>query len=608
VRGFFSWVITASKVIALSGFLFLPIVVHAQSCSAAAEAGQVAADSCVTTFAGGTFSTTGAASRPVFFASNGGSITATAPVTLSSVGTTSPGAWAATAGTVSLNSGGSITTIGNTSPGARAEGGAVNLSGTTTSITTSGLNGYGLEAVYAVVGGVNTNGVVNASSVNIVTTGQAAHGAMASRGAIMTLDTIDIQVSGSYASGLIGQGYLPFVPLVPMPTTINGSNVTINVSGDNGRGANVNSTGSITLSDSSLTVTGTNGYGVSAARHDPVNNIGSVMTLLRTSVSCTETAALVYSSGEIYATDSTLTGGKYGVTLTDYTDALSKNPPLNIVSIDGGSLTSVLDTFYAEGPISEITLKNRTAVSADNKVLLNVITTAPLTLVSKVDFTVEDITATGDIIADAGSVLNNALISGSIITGIEKNTHTTIDTSSRWIMNGNSDIHSLALAGTAAFDPAGGYKTLTTKDYVGNDGVLMVNTYLDIDGSPSDRLIINGGSATGTTKIRVNNTGGPGAPTTGNGILVVQAINGATIDPGAFVLDTDLRGIGGHDYALHYGSVDTSGPNNWYLRSTARPQPFPGTVGVPALSPMGLALLAGMLAVPALWRRRRGSL
>ena len=60
---------------------------------------------------------------------------------------------------------------------------------------------------------------------------------------------------------------------------------------------------------------------------------------------------------------------------------------------------------------------------------------------------------------------------------------------------------------------------------------LALNTFLAGDDSPSDRLVINGGTATGNTGIVVTNAGGPGAVTAGDGILVVDTTNGGTTDP-----------------------------------------------------------------------------
>jgi T5SS/PEP-CTERM-associated repeat protein/autotransporter-associated beta strand protein len=84
---------------------------------------------------------------------------------------------------------------------------------------------------------------------------------------------------------------------------------------------------------------------------------------------------------------------------------------------------------------------------------------------------------------------------------------------------------------------------LTTTSYTGSAGTMAINTLLGGDGSPSDRLVINGGAGNGATTMHVTNAGGSGAETTGNGILVVEAINGATTSAGAFALPTgELRG------------------------------------------------------------------
>ena len=112
--------------------------------------------------------------------------------------------------------------------------------------------------------------------------------------------------------------------------------------------------------------------------------------------------------------------------------------------------------------------------------------------------------------------------------------------------------------------------TLTTPNYVGQGGRISVNTYLADDNSPSDRLVIDGGVASGTSSIHVANAGGPGALTTGNGILVVNAVNGGTTATNAFTLGNPggYVAAGPYAYTLFRSSADTSAPQSWYLRST----------------------------------------
>jgi outer membrane autotransporter protein len=106
---------------------------------------------------------------------------------------------------------------------------------------------------------------------------------------------------------------------------------------------------------------------------------------------------------------------------------------------------------------------------------------------------------------------------------------------------------------------------LTTTSYIGTGGTIAMNTFLGSDGSPSDRLVINGGSATGNSLLRITNAGGPGALTTGNGILVVDATNGTTV-PGAFALAGPVV-AGPFEYKLFRGAPDPVA-DSWFLRST----------------------------------------
>jgi autotransporter-associated beta strand protein len=104
-------------------------------------------------------------------------------------------------------------------------------------------------------------------------------------------------------------------------------------------------------------------------------------------------------------------------------------------------------------------------------------------------------------------------------------------------------------------------------NYAGSGGSMAINTFLGGDGSPSDRLVISGGAASGNTSVHVSNVGGPGALTTANGIQVVSAVSGAMTSPGAFSLSNPELRAGAFDYALFRGGVSGS-VNDWFLRST----------------------------------------
>ncbi|MHA6788712.1 autotransporter family protein [Pseudomonas bijieensis] len=148
--------------------------------------------------------------------------------------------------------------------------------------------------------------------------------------------------------------------------------------------------------------------------------------------------------------------------------------------------------------------------------------------------------------------------------------------------------------------------TLTVQgNYVGNNGQLHVQTAVGADGSASDKLVVNGGTLTGTTTIIVTNLGGTGARTTQDGIEVVQAQGGAVSDINAFSQGQSIS-AGAFDYRLFKGGA-TGNPNNWYLRSSliegpvAAPiptaPPAPGAPPVPTLPPLPTAV-TGAAPIP----------
>ena len=79
----------------------------------------------------------------------------------------------------------------------------------------------------------------------------------------------------------------------------------------------------------------------------------------------------------------------------------------------------------------------------------------------------------------------------------------------------------------------------------------------------ADRLVIDGGRATGKTILNLVNAGNSasGLATSGKGIQVVEAINGATTEEGAFVQGNKLQ-AGAFNYSLNRDSDES-----WYLRS-----------------------------------------
>lgn len=104
-------------------------------------------------------------------------------------------------------------------------------------------------------------------------------------------------------------------------------------------------------------------------------------------------------------------------------------------------------------------------------------------------------------------------------------------------------------------------------NYTGNNGLLFLDTVLGDDFSASDKLVISGGTASGTTGMSIINQGGVGGLTTQNGILVVEGINGTNTGSGTFALN-DPVAAGAYEYFLFKGGVTAGTGENWYLRST----------------------------------------
>ncbi|MBS7805854.1 autotransporter outer membrane beta-barrel domain-containing protein [Rhizobiales bacterium TNE-4] len=122
-------------------------------------------------------------------------------------------------------------------------------------------------------------------------------------------------------------------------------------------------------------------------------------------------------------------------------------------------------------------------------------------------------------------------------------------------------------------------------NYTSSNGVLATNIWGTPAAPQADRLVVsgNGSVASGTTQILATDRGGLGAPTTGDGIVIVSAQNGAVTQAGAFTLGQRVA-AGAYEYSLHRGGSSAGSGQNWYLRTTidpatssggAMPQPLP---------------------------------
>ena len=137
-------------------------------------------------------------------------------------------------------------------------------------------------------------------------------------------------------------------------------------------------------------------------------------------------------------------------------------------------------------------------------------------------------------------------------------------------MTGLTNAGTVSLLGTVP-----GTTLTLTGPYVGNNGVLRLGAKLDNPGI-ADRLVLDGASASasGKTTVQVTNLGGLGARTSGAGIELISAKNGATTtaqtSKDAFVLSGGRVDAGAYEYRLYAGDAGGEG-ENWYLRTEAEP-------------------------------------
>ena len=216
-----------------------------------------------------------------------------------------------------------------------------------------------------------------------------------------------------------------------------------------------------------------------------------------------------------------------------------------------------------------------------------------------------DVPSVGTILTDAGTILTlNGSLSGAgdlvkdgdgtlflnsaaANTGLTTLTNGTLRAGGTGVFSAASDFivqggGTLDLAGfdqtVAQLDNAGivnlggapGTELTISGNYIGSGGVFNLNATLGGDASPTDRVVIGGGTS-GSSLLRVTNAGGIGAPTS-EGIKLVEvtgASNGSFALIGQYVFQGQQAVVGGaYAYTLQQNGISTPADGDWYLRST----------------------------------------
>jgi outer membrane autotransporter protein len=176
----------------------------------------------------------------------------------------------------------------------------------------------------------------------------------------------------------------------------------------------------------------------------------------------------------------------------------------------------------------------------------------------------------------AGTLVLGDNVSDTGVLNIDS-TSTLLSTSGSILPFSAGSLASLENAGTLDLSDAGRSLTGTLTvagNYTGQNGRLLLLSALGDDASASNRLVVTQGRISGSTRMLVSNAGGLGALTRGNGIEVVQAINGATSDNTAFSLQNPLS-AGAYQYYLFKGGATAGSENSWFLRSAVIAPPTP---------------------------------
>ena len=188
-------------------------------------------------------------------------------------------------------------------------------------------------------------------------------------------------------------------------------------------------------------------------------------------------------------------------------------------------------------------------------------------------------TVQGDLVADNGGTVDLAMAQGSQFTGRTNSNQLATSASdagtitlslagnnSQWTMTGDSVLSRLDLDhATLKYQPPGEASTFTPMtltvagDYIGNGGILALNTVLGGDDSLTDKLIVQGNTS-GSTNVSINNIGGAGEQTV-EGIEIVKV--GGNSD-GTFAKNGRIV-AGGYDYDV------VKKDSNWYLTSALTP-------------------------------------
>lgn len=469
-----------------------------------------------------------------------------------------------------------VKTLGDSAYGVYAYGGlfgvvtgSATIRTTNAQVRTEGVGALGMGAATTSGGNVAPVSVTMVGG-SVITTAASAPGIQAysaDRGTVtVTLDgnaSVSTQGAGSRGIGAYATGITADVQVLSGTVAVAGANAD----------AVLVSSGTTSTVTNNGTLTSVLGDGINATAATG----GATMTSTGTIVATAATAAVVRGSAAADTFTATAGALQGNTLMSGGDDTVNLRGTVDISAapqFDGGA---GVDTLNIEG------LSMRGFTGANNMANGN-----NLTLWETINLkTGASLTLTGNVL-DAGS--------GALLT---VDASSTLDAkgspAGNFTVNGslnNSGVVTLADAPAAADD------VLTVaNNYAGAAGSFVaLNTVLGDSSAASDRLVVQGNSS-GNSVLRINNAGGAGAATTGNGILVVQ-VDGTS--DATFTLEGSTITAGAFEYSLHKVG------NNWYLQS--QPRSAASATPVPTLGGAALLMLAAIMAFLGVRGTRPGKL
>ena len=378
------------------------------------------------------------------------------------------------------------------------------------SVTTSGGGAHGLYAS-------GTGASLATTNVSVSTSGIGAFGAYASGAGALTLgDGTQISTAGQASNALDVSGS-------GSTATLNGA-VTLNATGATAAGVEVDDGGKVTA-NGALTIKSA-AYGMminGASDGGSAASISIPGTLSLTTTTATGAAIELNGVGATFSGTGGGTINSAGVAI-NFTNGSNQT-----ATFDNYTINSVSgDLVFADPTTSTVNFNNTTANAGTGNLV--------------------DATADSNITVNA----NASTLTGKIATDSTSTTTVNLTAGTTLNLTGNSNVTTLAVNNSSVVFAApanGAFHTLTVGSYTGTGASLTLNALLSGSNPSADRLVVNGGQATGATTINIRSLSPVGAPTTGLGVPVVATTNGGSIASNAFALASPLF-VGGYQYNL----------------------------------------------------------